>query len=89
MSENPCRYGRELTRAMASMNMRAVVASYVTYFARPADGRGGAGLDPVPAAFRPRDEGGRFVSYASLREAIGFEYYLSDDEYQEAEGGRG
>ena len=88
MSENPCSYGRELTRAMASMNMRAVVAAYVTYFARPADGRGVAALDPVPAAFRPRGEDGRFVSYASLRDAIGFEYYLSDDQYQDAEGGR-
>jgi hypothetical protein len=70
------------------MNIRAVVATDVTYMARPADGRSGAELDPVPAAFRPRDEGGRFVSYASLRDAIGFEYYLSDDQYQEAEGGR-
>jgi len=89
MSELPCPYGRRQVRALALMNLRAVLTpSEVVYLARPvAEVGSGAGAGSVPARFRPRDGAGRFVAFGSLRAAIGFEYFLTESEYEEAEWG--
>lgn len=89
MSELPCPYGRRQVRALALMNLRAVLTpAEVGYLALPvAEVGSGAAAGPVPARFRPRDGAGRFVAFGSLRAAIGFEYFLTESEYEEAESG--
>lgn len=89
MSQLPCPYGRRQVGALALMNLRPVLTpSEVGYLALPvAEVCADAAAGPVPARFRPRDGAGRFVAFASLRAAIGFEYFLTESEYEEADSG--
>lgn len=83
MPQLPCPHGRQQTIALASMNLRAVLAPHeLRYLALPAPRRAvpiAAGT--VRARFQPRDEAGRFVTYNDLRAAIGFECFLTDSDY--------
>jgi len=85
MPKNPCPLGRREAAALASMNVRARVMPFgVEYLARPV---GLLRLVPATGAvgprFQPRNEIGRYVSYASLRAAIAFEYATTTVEVEE------
>lgn len=89
MSQWPWPYGLRPVRALALMNLRPVLTpSGDGYLALPVtEIRSDTGACPVPARFRPRDGASRFVAFASLRAAIGFEYFLTESEYEDAESG--
>lgn len=87
MPKNPCPLGRRDAAALASMNVRARVTAFgVEYLARPlAVLRLASDPGKVSPRFQPRNEIGRYVSYAFLRTAIAFEWAIVT---AEAEGTR-
>lgn len=85
MPKIPCPIGRREAAALASMNVRTRVTPFgVEYLARPVEP-----LQLVPTIgavdprFQPRNEIGRYVSYASMRTAIAFEYAMTRSEVEE------
>lgn len=85
MPKNSCPRGRRDAAALASMNVRARVTAFgVEYLARPLELlRPAPNPGKVSPRFQPRNEIGRYVSYASLRTAIAFECAMVTAEAEE------
>ena len=71
MYSMPCLFGRTQVASLAAMNLRAVVgAGEITYVTRP-PAKPAAITRLLGAKFQPRDEHGRFVTYADFRAVHG------------------
>ena len=88
MYSMPCLFGRTQVASLAAMNLRAVVgAGEITYVTRP-PAKPAAITRLLGAKFQPRDEHGRFVTYADFKLCMDLEYSWTAYEYDVEDGVR-
>lgn len=77
MLPKPCPKGRLEAASMASMNLRAVVGRVRLVYVAPPPRRLALVKIGVGPRFQPRDECGRFVSYADLLSAVNLDFAMT------------